>query len=523
MLSAVRRSIGTVTRKRDERGRDAHSPRTPASRSGEPRATPRPRSEARVSAILVALDVLTLGLFVLCLVIVATGGWHLHLAHVRASFGSWPRILAWALALGLLRHFVVPRPTMAETLSSKGRLAASRLVAAARAFRWQPAWRAVVVPVVTSRMMVYAVGLIALGAFGLGRDAQRYQFFANPFLNLLARWDANWYTGIATHGYHWNGNPHTENPVVFFPAYPMLVRAGAWLTGADAAYVGFGVSMAAFAWALTYVFRLARDEFRLDAPGAAVSMLAWYPFAVFFGAVYAESLFLLALTGGFYHALQRERWRSAAWALLASLTKPNGFLLAAPLAVVFAVRWWRESGHGWRLWRDRDAARAALADGLILLAPLLGIGGYSLFVWGLTGDPLAWLHGQQAWDRTPGSPVGLLVGLYRIVAEYGLARVVLMWPAHTLNTIAVVFALAAVVPVWRRLGLASAVLILVLTVPPLLAGGVMSMGRFTSCLFPIFIWLAADVPARHRGTVYAVFAAGQALVAAMFLTWRTLY
>ena len=57
----------------------------------------------------------------------------------------------------------------------------------------------------------------------------------------------------------------------------------------------------------------------------------------------------------------------------------------------------------------------------------------------------------------------------------------------------------------------------------MLAGGTTSMGRFTSCMFPIFIWLGALVPASRRPAWCAVFAAGQAFAATLFFTWRQLF
>jgi hypothetical protein len=469
------------------------------------------------------LDILALALAALTVVVVLTGGGHVHVAGIRVSFASWLRLLAWTLGVGLVRHLVMPTPSILTAALRSGLVAIHPVAAAARLLLAQPAWQAVAAPAACSRLVVYLVGFVGTGVFGVGLRSRPFRYGVDHLGSILGRWDANWYTAIATSGYHWSGDHRAENSVVFFPAYPMLMRLGAWITRADPAYVGFFLSMCAFAWALVYVFRLARDDFRLDAPAAAVSMLAWYPFAVFFGAVYAESLFLLALAGCFYHAARRERWRSAAWVLLASLTKPSGFFMVAPLSVLFLVRWWRESGNGWRLWRDRDARRAALADALILVVPLLGVAGYSLFLWRLTGDPLAWLHGQEAWGRTAQSPLARLYSGYETIAANGVIRTLMIWPADSLNTLATLFALAAIIPVWRRLGVAYAVLIFVVVVPPLLAGGVLSMGRFTSCLFPVFIWLAAAVPARHRGTVYAVFAAGQALIAILFLTFRPPY
>ena len=59
-------------------------------------------------------------------------------------------------------------------------------------------------------------------------------------------------------------------------------------------------------------------------------------------------------------------------------------------------------------------------------------------------------------------------------------------------------ALAAVWPVYRRFGLPFAVFILITILPPMSAGGLLSMGRVTSVLFPVFLWMGAAVPARHR-------------------------
>jgi hypothetical protein len=67
------------------------------------------------------------------------------------------------------------------------------------------------------------------------------------------------------------------------------------------------------------------------------------------------------------------------------------------------------------------------------------------------------------------------------------------------------------------------VFILIFILPPLAAGGLISAGRFSSVLFPAFLWVAGAVPPRHRGAWLASFAAVQALNAAMFYTWRPLY
>jgi len=96
-------------------------------------------------------------------------------------------------------------------------------------------------------------------------------------------------------------------------------------------------------------------------------------------------------------------------------------------------------------------------------------------------------------------------------------------PFNTLNTLGVIFALALTYPVFRRLGLAWGVFVLVDVVPPLFAGGVLSMGRLSATLFPLFLALAAIVPRRNVPSWVAAFAVGQGLCATLFFTWRELF
>ena len=78
-------------------------------------------------------------------------------------------------------------------------------------------------------------------------------------------------------------------------------------------------------------------------------------------------------------------------------------------------------------------------------------------------------------------------------------------------------------PVWRRFGSAPAALLVVNLVPSLASGGWLSVGRATSVLFPVFLWLADVVPPRHRTAWLVAFAGLQAFAAVLFFTWRPLF
>jgi len=317
--------------------------------------------------------------------------------------------------------------------------------------------------------------------------------------------------------------PELQQNIVFLPAYPMLVRTagrlfGHQMTGFTVA--GVFVSVAAFFGALIYLYEIARRWVDQDAALFALWLIAAYPFAVFFGAIYTESLFLLGTTGAFYHFSKQEFGRAALWGVLVGLTRPNGVLLVLPLAIAAVsagnVAPGAPAGSApGRLPRVRALAAAAMPAGGALL--------YSAFVGSLTGDPFAWLKGQAAWGRTYGGFEELLRHQYEYISNVGLSGYLATPGYEALNAFAAVFAIAMVWPVFRRLGAVYAVFILLNILPPLAAGGLLSAGRLSSVLFPMFIWLASAIPPHHRAAWIATSAALQALSAVLFYTWRPLF
>ena len=95
------------------------------------------------------------------------------------------------------------------------------------------------------------------------------------------------------------------------------------------------------------------------------------------------------------------------------------------------------------------------------------------------------------------------------------------WPT-ALDGAAAVLVAATLVPVTRRLGPAYGVFLVVNLLPPLLFGGVLSVGRLTSTLFPVFLWLATCRADRVVGTI-ALWGIGEGLMATLYFTWRPPY
>jgi hypothetical protein len=470
-------------------------------------------SASRISRI---CDVVAVIAAMIALTVYATGGFREWTPFGRLSMTTWIRPLGFAVILLAIRHWLQPRPSIL-----------SRLVAGLR-FVWQAPETRICLPIVLgTRTAVFLAGFLAIVLFGYRTNVEvPWRIYENEFLNLPARWDTGWYMGVAVEGYVWNPRysaTHQQN-IAFFPAYPLTVRYLSLLLGRETLWTGVLIAWVAFLGALVYMFRLARERLGDEAAGASVAFIAAYPFALFFGTAYTESLFLLAIVGACYHFERDELWQAGLWGLLAGLSRPNGCLLSIVLALMAIRPLWP---HGWRVWRpalpppigwmglaDRIAAAAAPGIGMLI---------YSTYIYFLTGNPLQWALQNAAWGRVYRGIDFLVTQHATLIGERGIYTYAATRTVDTLQVAAILFVLASVWPVLRRLGVPYAALILINVLPPLMMGGLLSMGRVTSVLFPTFLWLGAAVPAAHRPAWLVVFAMLQAICAAMFFTWRPLY
>jgi hypothetical protein len=484
--------------------------------SGDINAPPAPSFQSNASLPRWAriLDFVCLLIVVLAIIIAMSGGFRVRVGGLRVALTSPYRLLIWAVVLAVVRHLAAPQAPIYRDLSS-------------RLARWwrTPAVKVAAAAFCSTRLAILFVGYLAIFMIGYRQGGAPWKIVDNEFINLQARWDTGWYLGVAIDGYSYDpSHPTDQQNIVFFPALPLLMRvAGRLLGGLSPAYM-WGAALllwGAFFTALIYLFRFAREMIADERQAeTAVWLLAAYPFAVFFSAVYTESLFLLGAVGAFYHFRRREYWQSGLWGLLVGLTRPNGCFLSIPLGMLALDAWLPRvlrAGDGGP--RDPSPLRPLAAAAM----PGVGVLLYSAYVWNLTGDPFAWAEGHVAWGRQY-QGLGIIVSdRYQFLRNAGLYEYTSQQPGDLLNALGALFVIVAAWPVARRFGFAYALFILVNILPPLAAGGLLSAGRFSSVLFPAFLWLATVVPARHRPGWIAGFMAIQALAATLFYTWRPLY
>lgn len=407
---------------------------------------------------------------------------------------------------------------------------------------WQALW--------SSRLLVWVVGVAAVGLFGVGSAGDAYDprgltrglgRFGEALAGPAARWDAAWYLVIAKSGYQPDLGIHTLSRAAFFPAYPLAIGAVS-LTGVPLIVAGVLVSLCAFAAALYGIHRLTALEFahiaRLDIQRPeqiarlAVFVIAFAPMALFFSAIYTESLFLASSVAFFWSARHGHWTWVGLTGALAVATRSTGFVLALPALVIYCYGP-REDRLPDRLSPDPSpgevsgiiahACRAAATLRpryrlrpqvlwlALLLVPVVVFAG-SLALSG--GEALAPFKAEhEVWGRQFVGPVASLWDTFR--------------HPHATTFVFLLTAIPAVVGVLRRLPLAYGLYVLAamtvaISYPTKGLDPLTSLPRYLVVLFPMGMWLAAWLTEHPRLRLpYLVFSALlMAVFVARFATWH---
>src|SRR5204863_8048414 len=427
------------------------------------------------------VDAVAVATLVLALFVLLFGGFVVHLGPMSLRVHGAGRVLFIAVALIAIRHAASPAaPLHRRVLRGLRGHGDDSPVPIARG-------------ALITRLVVLLAGYLAVVTIGIDPKLEGFRLSPDAAVNLAGRFDAGWYGGIALDGYVFEGRFDKQQNVAFFPAFPMLMRAVGYPLGAFAPGVpherrmarmlwgGVIVSLLAFTWAAVYLWRLARDTIGPDRAAAAVGLVAAYPFSVFFSVAYTESLFFLGTVAAVFHFRHGELLRAAAWGLLVGLTRPNGCFLSIVLALLIFEKV--------RFSEITKSLNPQITKSLLSAsAPGIGMLIYSAYVHHLTGAWFGWARLHEAWGRSY-SGLAPMERAYGWLTDEGLLHVVEGVPYDTLNSLGLIFALLMLWPVVRRLGVAYAAFVLVNLVPPLFAGGVLSMGRLTATLFPVFLAL----------------------------------
>ncbi|HVF56290.1 MAG TPA: mannosyltransferase family protein [Pyrinomonadaceae bacterium] len=284
--------------------------------------------------------------------------------------------------------------------------------------------------------------------------------------------DANWYVGIARDGYERRAfdadKPHNW---AFFPLYPLLLRAAAFVTG-EYALTGMLLSHLFFLLALIFLYRVA-EGFGLGAEdaGRCVFYVAAFPVSYFFSLPLTESLFLFLTIGSVYFAGRERWWTAALFGALAAATRTTGVLLMPTLVLLY-----------WQTYRRLWPPRATLFSPALVPVGLLSFMVYLHF---LTGNAFAFKDAMRAWGRKTGL---FLLPLYEFVRHP--FEIATSWDFRFLNFWAAIIVLTCGVLLVKQRRFALGFYTLASTLVALSSVLLQSQARYAMVVFPAFMVLA---------------------------------
>ena len=181
----------------------------------------------------------------------------------------------------------------------------------------------------------------------------------------LRNWDGLWYRLIALEGYA--GGVESAR-AAFWPLFPGLMNGGWQITGLPVDVVGYLIANVAFLGALLILYRLIALDYGDPAIArGAVWALALFPTALFFSAVYTESLFLLLVVGALYLWRRDYVWLAGLVGIAAALCRSGGVFLILP----FLVLLWDRHRRDWRgYWPGIIPALLPIAGPIVFAAIL---------------------------------------------------------------------------------------------------------------------------------------------------------
>ena len=204
-----------------------------------------------------------------------------------------------------------------------------------------------------------------------------------PLVGVWQRWDACWYSKVATFGYEVG-----QDSVSFWPLLPALMRIVAWPLGGDVALSGLIVVGGAYVAAITGLYRLVARDFDPEVAQRAVLFITIAPAALFLFAPFTEAPFLACTVWAILAARERRWGLAAAAALLASVARIQGVFLALPIVWEAWVAWREQhlQTGGWM-----PAPRSIVA----VVVPVVGFGSFLLATAILVGRTP--LESQDVW------------------------------------------------------------------------------------------------------------------------------
>ncbi|MEA5058542.1 MAG: glycosyltransferase family 39 protein [Candidatus Pelethousia sp.] len=383
-----------------------------------------------------------------------------------------------------------------------------------RSLRWphRHPWLQIALAVLLLRLFLYAL------AYGVDLRVNGYGGgLLDGLARLWLRTDSPSYLGIAQNWYVTEGDPRFH--IVFFPLYPIFIRAFSYLTGGHLFAAALVVSNLCAVGGSILLYELAALDFPRREALYVTLLAALLPGAMFLGAPMTESLFLLLSLACAYATRRKAYVWAGLLGGLAAFARSVGVLLVALMAFEMFTELFREKD-----WR----ARRILGYLGCLLLVLMGTAGYLAINYFVTGDPFTFLtYQREHWNQG----LGLFWNTIAYQTDYlltalagGELRMVL---GLFLPNLACIFgALAIMLPAVRKTRPSYTAYFLVYFAVTIGCSWLLSAPRYLAVCFPLAFGLQAllgNAPKWLRFLVPLLLFAGLCAYAILYILGYPVY
>lgn len=319
-----------------------------------------------------------------------------------------------------------------------------------------------------------------------------------PLVGVWQRWDACWYSKVATFGYELG-----EDSANFWPVMPMLMRFVAWPLGGDVALSGLIVAGLAYVAAIAGLFRLVARDLDREVARRTVLFITIAPAAFFLFAPFTEAPFLAFSVWTILAARERSWVLAAGVALMAGLTRIQGLFLVLPLA-------W-EAWSAWREGRTRgEGGFPRIASLAAVAAPAIGFGLFLLASEVMVGRTP--LETQDVWGgKSFHAPWEVVAASVRWIVERHDSLQALNLAMLLLFIVLVIAGIRRLPASYSLLAIPQVALIAIRIQPTPLT----STARLLEVVFPAFVVLALATRGWRRAVSWGVVS----VMALAALTW----
>jgi hypothetical protein len=333
--------------------------------------------------------------------------------------------------------------------------------------------KSLLIKVVLWIVIVNVFALAAANRFNLNPDTAYTWIAPQNFptsqswdlVSLHGRWDTYWYLDIIKNGYYLQeGN--TLSNVVFFPLYPFLIKIIGTMLFGNFILAGWLISSVALIAGCAYFYKLLK-EFHDDVdPELPILLMLIFPTAFFLNVVYTEATFFFITVACFYYVFKKQFWMAGMFALLGSLTHSNGVFLGLP------ILWETVRLFGWQ--------KSLLTRKIIPMAmPAIGMFSFLLYDYLKFKDFMLFFKIESAWGRSFSIN-------WEHFSFFSHPSVVNMF----IDIFFTILIIGAIYLVWKKISPMYSVFMSLTVLAALTSGTLMSIGRYSLALFPLFILLA---------------------------------